>query len=509
MEEGSLFREIREIEDTLEYAKHRIEELSKYLDSLKRDIASEIARLIEKTRYTRFNPEALEDFLEEPYLVLPKRMVKGKAIEWYVIVPRFIDFQLGWLERQTRSYNIFILNHYVLWLTEVPEEIKRLFHLEPLPLKVADGLLLVDPEKREEAWKRYKKYLSRREGEGAIRIKRGREFELIAQIIEDGGLPFIPHPVNQEDLREPAVDFTLRDYQEEAWRKFLEYGAIGVFWPFGCGKSMFGLYALAALRGPKLVVVPYRTLKEQWLERIRQHLRWDVRYEVQVETYHAFHKVKDREYTLVIYDEVHHLPANTFIRLATLKTKYRIGLSGSPYREDGRTNYIIALTGYPIGLSWEKFFELGIIRKPLVTVHVVKNPRDKLRKLDALLSDETGKTVIFCDSIELGKRLAKKYGLTFVYGATTRRLEKIREHERVIVSRVGDEGLSLPDIDTIIEVDFLYGSRRQESQRAGRLLHSEKEATNHHIIMTEEELARYGKRLLALYEKGYRVNIVR
>jgi len=97
----------------------------------------------------------------------------------------------------------------------------------------------------------------------------------------------------------------------------------------------------------------------------------------------------------------------------------------------------------------------------------------------------------------------------FVFGETTQRLEKIRENERIVVSRVGDEGLSIPEIDTLIEVDFLYGSRWQESQRGGRLLHSRKEFTNHYILMTEEELEKYGKRLLALYERGYRINIVR
>lgn len=504
-----LFAELREVENTINTARLKLEELTEKIEQLKRSIVSEIAKRIEEARYTKFNPDALPDFLSEPYLILPKRLVKGKAVEWYIIVPRFIDFQLGWLERQTKSYNIFVLNQYVNWFAEVPQELQRLFDLKPLPVKVADGLLLVDPDKQEEAWRRYRKWLTRREGEGAIRIKRGSEFQLIAQIIEDGCLPFIPQPVDKEDLRTPLTDIKLRDYQEEAWRTFLRYGAIGVFWPFGTGKSFFGLYALAALKGPKLVVVPYRTLKEQWEERIRRYLRWTAQNEVRVETYQAFHKVRDKQFTLIVYDEVHHLPANSFIRLATLKTKYRIGLSGSPYREDGRVNYIIALTGYPLGLSWEKFFQLGIIRKPLVIVHVCKNLRDKLRKLKELLAQETGRTVIFCDSIKLGKRLANEYGLIFVHGETTRRLEKIRENERVIVSRVGDEGLSLPDIDTIIEVDFLYGSRMQQSQRAGRLLHSKREATTHYILMTEEELARYGKRLLALYERGYRVNIVR
>jgi DNA excision repair protein ERCC-3 len=186
-----------------------------------------------------------------------------------------------------------------------------------------------------------------------------------------------------------------------------------------------------------------------------------------------------------------------------------MGLSGSPYREDGRVNYIIALTGFPIGLAWEKFFELGIIKKPTITLFVVSQLKDKLRKLDELLQKELGKTLIFCDSIALGEKLARQHNLDFIHGGTTKRLEKIRENERVIVSRVGDEGLSLPEMDTLVEVDFLFGSRMQQSQRTGRLLHSKKKATNHYILMTEEELEKYGKRLLALYEKGFRINIVR
>ena len=500
--------ELREVERSVSDARSKLDALTERIQELRKEITDTILRKIEEARYTRFNPEALSDFLAEPYVIMPKREVKGRAVEWYVIVPKIIDFQLGWLERSTRSYNIFLVNQYVRWFSEIPKELEEKFQLKPLPVQVADGLLLTPPEVQDEAWNRYRKYLSRREGSEAIRIKRGREFHLIAQIIEDGSLPFIPQPVDPKDVRpDPPTKIKLRDYQKEAWEKFLKYGAIGVFWPFGTGKSFFGTYALAAIKGRKLVVVPTRTLKEQWIERIKEYTRID--YEVEVETYHAFHKVKDKEYTLIIFDECQHLPADTFIRLSTLKTKYRMGFSGSPYREDGRVNYIIALTGYPVGLSWDKFFELGLIRKPQVTLFILKRPKDKLRKLERLLAQETGKTIIFCDSIDLGQTIAKKHGLTFVHGQTARRLEKIRENEVVVVSRVGDEGISIPEIDTLIEVDFLYGSRMQESQRSGRLLHSRKEATNHYILMTEEELERYGKRLLTLYERGYRINIVR
>ena len=502
-----IFDQLRAAENSIADAREHLDSLNSYIEMAKANIIKDIERRIEEARYTRFNAEFLPDFLSEPYLIIPKRAEKGKAVEWYVVVPRFIDFQLGWLERSTKSYNIFIVNRYVQWFTEIPRELTTRFQLQPLPVKVADGLLLTTEETQDHAWRRYRKHLSRREGEGAIRIKRGNEFKLIAHLIEDGSLPFVPRKVEPADLRKEKSAIGLRDYQQQAWEKFLKTGAIGIYYPFGTGKSFLGLYACSVIKGRKLIIVPTLTLKEQWLENLRMYSA--IPQAVQVETYHAFHKIKNKEYILTIYDECQHLPANTFIRLATINTKYRMGLSGSPYREDGRVNYIIALTGFPIGLAWEKFFELGIIKKPTITLFVVSHLKDKLRKLDELLQKELGKTLIFCDSIALGEKLARQHNLDFVHGGTTNRLEKIRENEQVIISRVGDEGLSLPEMDTLVEVDFLFGSRMQQSQRTGRLLHSKKKATNHYILMTEEELEKYGKRLLALYEKGFRINIVR
>lgn len=76
------------------------------------------------------------------------------------------------------------------------------------------------------------------------------------------------------------------------------------------------------------------------------------------------------------------------------------------------------------------------------------------------------------------------------------------------MSRVGDEGVSLPDIRRVIEVDFLFGSRRQEAQRLGRLFHGTQPG-EHIILMTERELVDHEKRLYAIYDKGWNINIVR
>ena len=453
----------------------------------------------------QYNPEFFEEFFEEPYVVLPKR-----RNEYYVVAPKWLRMELGYLERQTKGYNVFVINRYLAWIYDLPRVLKEKLHFEEgLPVRVVDGVMYADGV-QEEAWSRYRHFLSQKLGNGMIRVKRGMGFRLIAQLIEDGTLPFEPTPVAASDLRdwkppEELRELYGREYVKRAWKRFLETGAVGVFWAFGTGKSMFALYACARLKGEKLVVVPTLTLKEQWEERIRRFAPFLER-EVSVETYHAFHKVKNREYTLVVFEEAQHLPANTFIRLATLRTKYRIGLSGSPFREDGRENYIIALTGFPIGLSWREQLEHGYIKEPTVKLYLARNEREKLRKLEELVSYPM-KTIIFCDWIELGKKISRRLGVPFVHGATKERKKILEENPVVVVSRVGDEGVSVRDLERVIEVAFLYGSRMQEAQRFGRLLHSSRE-TEHIIIMTHEEYDRYGKRLHSIVEKGFKIQLL-
>ncbi len=67
-------------------------------------------------------------------------------------------------------------------------------------------------------------------------------------------------------------------------------------------------------------------------------------------------------------------------------------------------------------------------------------------------------------------------------------------------------GVSLKELEHIIEVDFLFGSKREQIQRTGRLFHS-KEAKRHDILMTKEEFEKYGKRLHSLVEKGFKINL--
>jgi DNA excision repair protein ERCC-3 len=401
------------------------------------------------------------------------------------------------------------VNRYIDWLYTLPPEVKQELGFKEPPFKpVIEGdFLLCKPEETDFAWQRYKRYLTRREAPGKIRIKRRSHFWLVCELIKDGILPFKPKPVDPEDLLERYPRFELKDFQKEAWTYFTRFGNIGVYWPPGVGKMFFAIYALTRMKGKKLVVVPTVTLVEEWTRKIEALTPLNP-WEYEVICYASAHRVMNREYILTVFDEHQHLPANTYARLALIKTKYRIGTTATPWREDGRIDLIFALTGFPLGLSWEEFLKMKVIAKPYIELIMVPNITQKFSILNELIRKHQEKTMILCDSINLGKRISSKFGIPFVYGATARRLQIIERNPVTVVSRVGDEGIDITDLKTIIEFDFLFGSRRQEAQRMGRLLHSRFKG-EHYILMTSEEFERYKKRLYSLYERGFQIKITR
>jgi len=497
------FKQIKKISEELD---EELEGLKLEVEEKQTEYKEKIDNISKITQITEgLNEEEFRNFVREPYAVIPS----GRQDEWFVAVPKFIKMNLGWLDHSTDTFNIFRINKFMRWLGNIPKDIEKKFKFDvKLPLKVFDGILLTGKEHQEESFNKYRKHLSAREGKDKIKISKGHEFKLISELIDDGILPFIPKPVEKQDLREGMpIDIQLRNYQMDAWNKFKEFGAVGIYWAYSAGKTFFGLYAGSKIKGKKLVVVPTRTLIEQWEERIKKYIGNTYGNEWEVVTYHSFDKLRNKEFALIIFDEVHHLPANQFSRFSTLNAKYRIGLSGSPYREDNRTDYIFALTGFPIGLSWDDLIELGVLEVPDIRLYIVADWREKEKKLGELLQIDK-KTIIFCDTISLGNRIGKKFEIPFVYGATRQRLETIKEADVCIVSRVGDEGLSLPEIQRVIEIDFLFGSRRQEGQRMGRLFHGE-ERGEHIILMSEKEFEDYGKRLYSITERGFKMEIIR
>jgi DNA excision repair protein ERCC-3 len=496
-----------EIEETLKLMKKKIEETKAELVT----IESEFESLLEKHFYTslwkNMKKEEITSFIRKPYLIIPYR-----ENEWRLYVPKFIPLEVGWLEFQTESFNIFRVNRWIEWLTPLPEILKEELGIMKPEFKLnfdwEKSVLDVEEGNIEKVKKKYGKFISRQLNHSTFQVKKNQRFSFLIELLKEGILPFRPKPADPEDFyEEKRIKFDLRDYQKDAWNYFLKYSHIGIFYPFGAGKTFLGLYAIAQIKGKKLIVVPSLTLKEQWEERIRKFTSC-TQEEYEIITYYSLSKYRNKKYDLIVVDESHHSPADTFSLVFFIPRKYTINLSGSPFREDGRTELIFTL-GYPIGADWNYFWKRGIVKKPVVKVIIVKSYQEKIFELDKLLKEKSV-TLIYCDSLKKGKELANRYNTEFIYSETKKRLELVQEAiDRkgfVILSRVGDEGVSLPIVQRIIEFDFLYGSRRQEAQRVGRLFHS-LEQGEHYILMSFDEFNSYKKRLYSLLEKGIEVNV--
>lgn len=458
--------------------------------------------------------DKLDEFIlswtKRPYAVIPKKLG-----EWYLAVPKCFKLHFGWFEREEGAYNLFVVNRYYDLIQPIPAQLREALNLSrPFDgLTIQDGELSIarpDKDPISKVQKHYSRYLGRAIDDKTIQVRKGQEFALIAAVIRDGILPFPARPIAKADLLERHCSFRLRPYQARDFDKFLSYGAVGVFYPMGQGKTVFGLEAMCRLKGRKLVLVPTATLREQWLEHIREHTKLDPT-EYQVEIYHKNNiaRLMRQDWVLVIYDEMHRLPANTYLEFATLRTKHQLFLTATPYREDGRIDLIFALARFPLGLDWGYFLENKLIVQPKITVYIERDADRKRDRLDVLLTDHK-KTMIFCDGLEIGGRLSKRFNIPFVAGDTppAERLRIIREKEQVLVSRVGDLGVSIKDLQRVIEYDFLFGSRTQELQRLGRLFHADFRGI-HCVLMTVDEYLAYRKRFFSIYEKGFKVEIER
>lgn len=264
------------------------------------------------------DPDAVEAFARQPYKVLPR-----EEDEYYVVVPRFLNFAIGHLHERDDAWQIFIVNRYVSWFSELPETIRDEVTLrQQYDTAKLDGNIpeLEDEDERERAWEDFDGQngpLVQCEGDTKIRVQQEKEFDVVASLIDGGNLPFTPSPIDPEDIRSTPADVTLRDYQEEAWETFEEYGQIGVYWPMGLGKSWFARYAGGRIKGEKLVVVPSSTLEQQWRDDIDERApdpeSWDVR-TYQYLTHSNGTNLDEYQGAdapmLTIFDESHYTPAD-------------------------------------------------------------------------------------------------------------------------------------------------------------------------------------------------------
>jgi len=370
------------------------------------------------------------------------------------------------------------------------------------------------------------------------------------------------YPVRDErDLDEGdplSIDLnvTLREYQAHWVREFADKKA-GVFvGPPGSGKTIAALGALADIEGETLILVPSRELAAQWREEVLAHTSLAPE---QVGEYHGGEKqvrpvtiatyqtagmdrhrqlFDQRRWGLIVYDECQHIPSTVFRRSADLQTRHRLGLSATPIREDDKEEEIYTLIGPPIGADWESLFEAGFVAEPEVEIryvpwrsstnrneHASADAGHQKRKLAAMnpakleevrrlrRTHPDAKALVFCEYLDHGAALSDALDVPFVSGemAHHRRQALFRDfrdgrRDTLVISRVGDEGIDLPNAELAIVASGLGGSRRQGTQRAGRTMRPAGTATMYVLATrgtSEEEFAQRQMHYLAA--KGVRV----
>ncbi len=373
----------------------------------------------------------------------------------------------------------------------------------------------------------------------------------------DAGYPVQDHRDLEtgEDLP-VELSLSLRDYQRD-WRdRFLERGSGVLVGPPGSGKTVAAMGVMAAVEGETLVLVPSRELVQQW----RKALLADTSLTAdQVGEYHGGRKeirpvtlatyrtagmerhrslFSERRWGLVVYDECQTVPAPVASRTADLQTAHRLGLSGSPVREDDKQREIFTLVGPPIGTDWAALFDAGYVAEPEVEIRYVpwasdlhrdeyaaadghrrrqraaENPA-KVEEVKEILAEHAdAKALVFVEYLDQGDALADALSVPFVSGETPharrqRLFEQFRSGRRdvLVVSRVGDEGLDLPDAEVAVEASGLGGSRRQGTQRAGRTMRPSGRARMY-VLATrgteEEDFAR--RRLRHLGARGVSIS---
>jgi DNA excision repair protein ERCC-3 len=390
-------------------------------------------------------------------------------------------------------------------------------------------------------------------------VREGEEAAIKRTLYEAG------YPVRDEralasgDPLEVELTTDLRAYQRDWVERFVERKAGVLVGPPGSGKTVAALGVLAALGGETLVLVPSRDLARQWRAELLAHTTLT---EAEVGEYHGGTKqlrpvtvatyhvagmdrhrglFDEREWGLIVFDEAHHVPSPVHRRAADLQSRARLGLSASPVREDDAETEIFTLVGPPIGTDWDALFEAGYVAEPEVELRFVPwtdddernawasaegnerrqvaatNP-EKVDEVRRLLADHEGEqALVFVDYLDQGEALSAALDLPFLSGETPhyereRLLGAFRDGrlDALVVSRVGDEGIDLPNAEVAVVASGLGGSRRQGAQRAGRTMRPGGEAQVY-VLATqgtgEEEFAR--KRTRHLAGKGVRVRETR
>ncbi|QQO10178.1 DNA repair helicase XPB [Breznakiella homolactica] len=379
-----------------------------------------------------------------------------------------------------------------------------------------------------------------------------------------------PLAVNFRTTTRSGRPFAPRDYQIEAARSVLGNNGPGtgygvVVLPCGSGKTVVGMTVMSLLNTNTLILTTNVAAVHQWMEELldKTELSPDEIAEytgdsksvapVTIATYQIltwrpdresdfphFKLFRERPWGLIIYDEVHLLPAPVFRVTAELQAVRRLGLTATLVREDGAEDAVFSLVGPKrYDVPWKDLETKGWIAEALCTEIRLDMPEDlripyavaPQREKYRLASENPLKEIIVRELIEnhpqdyilvIGQyisqleSLAKMLGAPLITGKTpnAKREEIYRAFKSgqiriIVVSKVANFAIDLPDASMAIQISGSFGSRQEEAQRLGRILRPKGRNSYFYTVVSrytvEEEFAANRQKFLA--EQGYKYSI--
>jgi DNA excision repair protein ERCC-3 len=379
-------------------------------------------------------------------------------------------------------------------------------------------------------------------------------------------------PLQLRPLARSGLPFHVRDYQRQAADIFYAGGDVRggsgvIVLPCGAGKTIVGLAAMALMQKSTLILTTSITAVKQWHREIldKSDLPDDhiaeytgeskdigpvtlATYQIltyrpdRKEEFPHFKLFDQRDWGLIIYDEVHLLPAPVFRVTANIQARRRLGLTATLVREDGREGDVFTLIGpKKYDVPWRELETRGWIAEATCTEVRVGLPEElrmeyavaEWRNKYRLASENPAKDDIVAGLLEhyrgqrvliIGqylkqlRQLRKRFGMPLITGTTPSAeredlYHKFRRGEirELILSKVGNFALDLPDANVLIQVSGTFGSRQEEAQRLGRILRPKAggEMAHFYTLVTRDtrELDFAHHRQLFLTEQGYSYRI--
>ncbi len=404
-----------------------------------------------------------------------------------------------------------------------------------------------------------------------------------------------PLPIKLRETTLEGKEFKLRDYQKEAAQVFYasgsEKGGSGVIvLPCGSGKTVIGLATMALIQTKTLILTPNISASRQWIREIcdKTDLTLDQVKEysgevkeigpVTVATYQILtqrKKVKDpnkqgepepddlsdeevkkelsnfplfseQKWGLMIYDEVHLLPAPVFRLSTEMQATRRLGLTATLVREDHKETEVFSLIGpkkydipwrvleaqgwiatadcneirIPMEAELKMKYALAPVREKITLASTNPEKTDIVKRLLAHFDKPDDRVLIIGQYIDQLEKLAQELEIPLITGKTPNK-ERERlyaafrkgEQKNLMVSKVGNFAIDLPDANILIQISGTFGSRQEEAQRLGRILRPKSDGGTAHFysIVTQDskEQEFSMNRQLFLTEQGYAYKIIK